>query len=188
MTEADVRVVMPLTVSLSADAQIPEPRTKTMKTMKTRAVMALMIVGCLLAGGAGAQMAPGTQGSPKAGQANKAEMTDAMMKKCKTVMAEREGMMTHMKAMEATLDQLVATMRVADRDHKLGAMSAVIEEMVAQRKAMREMNESMAGQMMAHMMEHMRPDAPASMADCPMMKTMATKAVTPHSDGHPTHH
>ena len=150
--------------------------------MKTRAVTALMIAGCLLAGGAGAQAAP------KAGQASKAEMTDEMSKKCKTMMAEREGMMTHMKAMEATLDQRVATMRVADRDHKLGAMSAVIEEMVAQRKAMGEMNESMSGQMMAHMMEHMHPDAAASMAKCPMMKSMATKAAPPSSNGHPTHH
>lgn len=106
-------------------------------------------------------------------------------------MAEREGMMTHMKAMDATVDELVATMNAADRDHKVEAMSAVIGALVAQRKAMREMSMKMDGQMMSHMMEHMGPGAMQSMATCPMMKAMAAvapKTVTTGTEDHAAHH
>ncbi len=156
--------------------------------MKTRGVAVLIIVGCLLAGGAGAQMAPETRSPPKAGQAKKAMMSEETMTKCKAMMTEREGMVTHMTAMDATLGQLVAKMRAADPDHKIAAMSAVIEEMVAQRKAMREMSESMTGQMMAHMTGHVRSDPAAAIAECPVMKKMATAAVTSKASDHAAHH
>lgn len=144
--------------------------------MKTRAMATLILAGCLLAGAVGAQKAPGMHSAPNAAQAKKGMMADGMMTKCKAMMVEREGMMTHMRAMDATVDQLVATMDAADRDHKVEAMGAVIGALVAQRKAMREMSMNMDGQMMSHMMEHMGPGAMESMATCPMMKAMAAVA------------
>ena len=114
-------------------------------------------------------MAPGMHSTSKASHAKKAGVADGMMTKCKAMMLERDGMMAHMNAMDATLDQLVATMNAADRDHKADAMSAVIGELVTQRKAMRAMSGKMDGQMMEHMMAHMGSGAMASMAGCPMM-------------------
>jgi len=156
--------------------------------MKTRGLATMILAGCLLAGAAGAQMTPEMHSAPKAGQAKTGMTADEMMTKCKAMMAEREGMMTHMKAMDATVDQLVAAMNAADRDHKVEAMSAVIGELVAQRKAMREMSGKMDGQMMKHMMEHMRSGTMASMADCPMMKEMTAAAPRAAADDHATHH
>jgi len=156
--------------------------------MKARGMATMILAGCLLAGAVGAQMAPGMHSAPKAGQAKKGVKADGMMTKCKAMMAERDEMMTHMKAMDVTVDQLVATMNAADPNHKVEAMSAVIGEMVTQRKAMREMSGKMDGRMMEHMMEHMRSGTMASMADCPMMKEMAAEAPKPNADDHATHH
>lgn len=147
--------------------------------MKSARIVFLILASGLLAGTAAAQMATGMRGSAsKEGQAEKGMMAGGMMKECQAMMAEREDMMSKMKAMDEKLDQLVAGMDAADGDHKIGAMAAVIEELVAQRKAMREMSMKMEGRTMGHMMEHMRAGKMDPTAMCPMME-MAAKAPKP---------
>ena len=105
------------------------------------------------------------------------------------MMAEREDMMQKMKAMDVTLDQLVARMNDADGDRKVAALRAVIGDLVAQRNAMRGTSMTMEGHMIGHMMEHMGSGKMESMAMCPMMKGMATAAPkTVKNDGHDRHH
>jgi hypothetical protein len=50
-------------------------------------------------------------------------------------------------------------------------MAAVINEMVAQRKASRAMTMEMDAAMMAHMMSHMSMQGEKGGMECPMMKT-----------------
>jgi hypothetical protein len=87
-----------------------------------------------------------------------------MEAQCQAMMAEREKMMTGMKAADQRIDELVATMNTLSGMEKMTATAAVVIEMVTQRRTMRE-------GMMGHMMEHMQAGA-ASMAMCPMMKQM----------------
>lgn len=68
---------------------------------------------------------------------------------CKDMMATHEKMMGDMKAMDAKLDELVAGMNSASSDKKVEAMSALLNEMVVQRKKMQGMLMSMHP-MMAH--------------------------------------
>jgi len=152
----------------------------------------LILAACLLAGVAGAQMAPGMQGMPKEGQAGKGMMSDGkMMKECQAMVAEREDVAAREKAMDTTLDNLVGRMDAADKDHRIEATGAVVRELVSQRKAMRKMNTKMESRMKGHMMEHMRSGMMESMANCPMMKEMAAgapKPVTTGKDDHVGHH
>lgn len=78
-------------------------------------------------------------------------------------------------AMDATLDKLLAEMNAAKESKKADAMelpmAAVINELVAQRKAMRAMMEEMDTAMMAHMMNHMDMHGGKGSMGCPMMKT-----------------
>lgn len=99
-----------------------------------------------------------------------AEMSAA----CKTMMADHEKMMAGMKAADQRLDGLVATMNAAAGQAKVDATAAVVVEMVAQRKTMRDEMMSMHQRMMSHMMEHMQA-GPQSMAMCPMMKMGSQK-------------
>jgi hypothetical protein len=94
-----------------------------------------------------------------------------MEAKCQAMMAEREKMMTGMKAADQRLDELVAKMNSASGMEKTTATAAVVTEMVTQRRTMREGMMKMQEGMMSHMMEHMQAGA-ASMAMCPMMKQM----------------
>jgi hypothetical protein len=91
--------------------------------------------------------------------------TDAgMMEKHKDWQAKHENMMAEMKAMDARLDEKLAAMNAAKGDQKVEAMAAVINELVSQRKAMREnlggMHHEMKGPMMGQ----------SGVEDCPMMK------------------
>jgi hypothetical protein len=52
--------------------------------------------------------------------------------------AKHEKMMAEMKAMDARLDEKVAAMNAAKGDQKVEAMAAVINELVSQRKEMRQ--------------------------------------------------
>lgn len=61
-----------------------------------------------------------------------------MSAKCQAMMAEHEKMMADMKAADQRLDELVATMTAASGQAKVDATAAVVSELVAQRKAMRE--------------------------------------------------
>jgi predicted transcriptional regulator len=104
-----------------------------------------------------------------------------------SMMAHHKEMMAKMEAMDARLDELVKKMNAATGRKKPDAVAAVINELVAQRKQMREQMMAMQPEMMEHMMAHMRmgimKGIEDSMAKCPMMKTMA-----PANDEHSEHH
>ena len=100
-----------------------------------------------------------------------AKPASGMAAKCHAMMAEREKMMTAMKAADQRLDDLVAKMNTASGMEKTAATANVVTEMVTQRRTMRDGMMKMQEGMMSHMMEHMQAGA-ASMAMCPMMKQM----------------
>jgi len=104
-----------------------------------------------------------------------------------SMMAHHKEMMAKMEAMDARLDGLVTRMNAATGSKKADAVAAVINELVAQRKQMREQMMAMQPEMMKHLMAHMRmgimKGMEDSMAKCPMMKTMA-----PAKDEHSEHH
>jgi hypothetical protein len=72
------------------------------------------------------------------------------------------------------LDKLVAEMNAAKGsrqvDARVDSMAAVINELVAQRKASRSMMEAQPA-MMGHMMHHMGMQGPKGAMECPMLKT-----------------
>ena len=82
-----------------------------------------------------------------------------------------------MKAQDATLDALVAEMNAAKTSKAPDAMekpmAAVLNELVAQRKAQRAMMMEMQPEMMAHMGRHMgmKMHGGEGGMDCPMMKS-----------------
>ena len=103
-----------------------------------------------------------------------------------SMMAHHKEMMATMETMDARLDELVKKMNAATRSRKADAVAAVVNELVAQRKQMREHMMTMQPAMMKHMMEHMQTGMMKGMADsmsgCPMMKSMA-----PAKDAHSEH-
>ena len=94
-----------------------------------------------------------------------------MAAKCQAMMAERERMMTEMKAADQLLEDLVAKMNGASGMEKAAATSAVVTELVNQRRTMRDGMMKMQHGMMGHMMEHQQAGKD-SMPRCPMMKPM----------------
>jgi hypothetical protein len=96
-------------------------------------------------------------------------MAADMPAKCQAMMADREKMMAEMKAADLRLDDLVGKMNAAAGTQKADATAAVVNEMVSQRRTMRDGMMKMQQGMMAHMMEHMQAGKDA-MAMCPMMK------------------
>jgi len=62
-----------------------------------------------------------------------------MPAKCKAMMQKKQQRMQKCKMMDAKLDELVAAMNAATGQQKVDAMAAVLNELVAQRKAMRQM-------------------------------------------------
>jgi hypothetical protein len=113
------------------------------------------------------------QATPKPQHAatDKAKPPSEMAAKCQAMMAGREKMMAEMKAADQRLDGLVATMNAASGAEKTTATAAVVTDMVAQRRTMRDGMMKMQEGMMGHMMEHMQ-EGKDSMAMCPMMKQM----------------
>lgn len=126
---------------------------------------ALLILGTAIVGAQGQQAPPQPQPAPAT------QPQPAMMDKCKAMMAEREKMMAELTAADQRLDGLVAKMNAASGQEKTDATAAVVTEMVAQRKSMRERMMNMQQRMMAHMGEHMQAGK-ESMATCPIMKGM----------------
>lgn len=112
------------------------------------------------------------------GTAMKDSKEGGMMAECQAMKAKHHEMMEKQMAMDATLDKLVAAMNAAAGDKKADAMekpmAAVLNELVAQRKAMHSMMMEMEPKMMAHMMRHMEMHGEnggmKGMSDCPMMK------------------
>ena len=97
---------------------------------------------------------------------------DADMKaECQAMMAKKQAMEDKLQAEDAALDKLVATMNAAKPEVDMEkAMAAVINELVAQRKASRAMMMEMQPAMMAHMMHHMHMQGAKGAMECPMMK------------------
>jgi hypothetical protein len=126
-------------------------------------IIALVLVSVpvfVLAQQAAAPSAPSQE--QKAGSEGK--MDAGMMEKHKDWQVRHEKMMAEMKAMDTRLDEKLAAMNAAKGDQKVEAMAAVINELVTQRKEMREnfgpMHHGMKGPMMGKQ----------GMMDCPMMK------------------
>ncbi len=90
------------------------------------------------------------------------------------MMARKQEMQDKLRATDATLDKLVAEMNAAKGskqvDATVNSMAAVLNELVAQRKASRSMMEAQPA-MMGHMMRHMGMQGPKGPMECPMMKT-----------------
>jgi hypothetical protein len=100
----------------------------------------------------------------------KVKPPSAMEAKCQAMMAEKDTMMSDMKAADQRLDDLVATMNAASGTEKVAATATVVTEIVTQRRTMRDGMMKMQQDMMGHMMEHMQAGKD-SMAMCPMMKS-----------------
>ena len=123
-----------------------------------------------------------TEAAPMAGHhkhpAATAKPAADLKAECEAMMAKKKEMEDKLRAMDATLDKLVADMNAAEAENKVDAMekptAAVVNELVAQRKASRAMKAEMESAMMAHMMQHMEmagtKAGKKSMNDCPMMK------------------
>jgi hypothetical protein len=109
--------------------------------------------------------------APKPMAMAKATPDSGMAAKCQAMMADREKMMTEMKAADERLDDLVAKMNAASGMEKADATAAVVTGMVTQRRTMRDGMMKMEDRMMGHTMEHMQAGKD-SMAKCPMMKQM----------------
>jgi hypothetical protein len=88
---------------------------------------------------------------------------------CQAMMAEHTKMTAEVKAADERLDALVAKMTQASGQAKVDATAAVVNEIVAQRRTMREGMMKMQEGMMSHMMAHMQAGKD-SMSMCPMMK------------------
>jgi hypothetical protein len=96
--------------------------------------------------------------------------------------AMMQKMQASSKAMDDRLAGLVTDMNQAKGSAKVDRMAAVINEMVTQRKQMRDDMAAMMPQMMNHMTQHMQSGMMSgmkSMADCPMMKGSAPAAQSP---------
>jgi hypothetical protein len=136
-----------------------------------KAVSALVAGGAVVVMSSVSGLAAQTLQEHQHAAADKAKPPSGMEAKCQAMMAERDKMMTGMKAADQRLDELVARMNTASGMEKMTATAAVVTEMVTQRRTMREGMMKMQEGMMSHMMEHMQAGA-ASMAMCPMMKQM----------------
>ena len=139
--------------------------------MRIRHIVTAALVGGMAAAisaspGLAAQASPAQQPATQ-----KASPPSDMAAKCQAMMADQEKMMTEMKGADQRLDDLVGKMNAASGSEKADATAAVVNELVNQRRTMRDGMMKMQHGMMAHMMEHMQAGKD-SMAMCPMMKQM----------------
>jgi hypothetical protein len=121
-----------------------------------------------------------SQSAPQAGAQTEDKMDPGTIGKCKEMQARHEQVMAEMKAMDARLDEKLAAMNAAKGDQKVEAMAVVINELVSQRKAMKEQ----FGAMHRGMRGSMRGQHGAMLTDCPMMKGHGGIAAdTPKNEG-----
>ena len=140
--------------------------------MRVKRIVTAMMAGCAaLVTSAVPVLAAQAPQPPHHAATEKAKPPSDMAAKCQAMMAEREQMMTDTKAADRRLDDLVAKMNAASGMEKTAAIAAVVTEMVAQRRTMRDGMMKMQHGTMGHMMEHMQAGKD-SMAMCPMMKQM----------------
>ena len=138
--------------------------------MRINRVRTAMVAGCaVVLMSAVPGLAAQTPQEHQHGATDQVKPASGMEAKCQAMMAEREKMMTAMKAADQRLDDLVAKMHTAAGMEKMAATANVVTEMVTQRRTMRDGMMKMQEGMMSHMMEHMQAGT-GSMAMCPMMK------------------
>ncbi len=142
-------------------------RTRLLAAIAAGCVTVMMVAMPGLAG----QTAKGSGQVATAKAKPQSKMAAGMAAKCQAMMADQEKMMAEMKAADQRLDDLVARMNAASGTEKADATAAVVNEMVTQRRTMRDAMMKMQHGMMAHTMEHMQAGKD-SMAMCPMMKQM----------------
>ena len=140
--------------------------------MRLKRIVTLIVTGwAALMMSALPGIAAQTPHTPQHAATAKTKPAAGMDAKCQAMMAERDKMMTEMKAADQRLDDLVAKMNATSGAEKTDATAAVVNEMVTQRRAMQSGMAKMQQDMMGHMMEHMQAGKD-SMASCPMMKQM----------------
>lgn len=156
-----------------------------MRTEKTLSILLVSFFGAAIT-----LQAQHPTPAPPPGQ--KMEMRDkpGMMDETKmdeSMMARHKEMMARMDAMDSRVDDLVKKMNAAAGSKKADAVAAVVNELVVQRKQMRDHMMAMQPEMMRHMMEHMRTGMMKGMMECPMMKEMQGKSdgSGDHSEHHP---
>ena len=140
--------------------------------MRVNRMRTAMVAGCaVVLMSAAPGLAAQTPQEHQHAATDQVKPASGMEAKCQAMMAERETMMTAMKAADQRLDDLVAKMNAAAGMEKMAATANVVTAMVTERRTMRDGMMKMQEGMMSHMMEHMQAGA-ASMAMCPMMKQM----------------
>jgi len=115
----------------------------------------------------------------------KMKMDGKMMAGCEEMMAKKQKMAADMKAQDAELTAHVAEMNRASGAEQTKIMAAVVTHMVELRISTDAQKAKLEEAMTAHMMEHMMAGA-ASMAGCPMMKSMGAMGDT-MKDAHAQH-
>ena len=142
--------------------------------MRMKKIVTTMMAGC-----AAVVMSAATGLAAQTPQEHQHAATDTakpgsdMAARDHAMMAEREKMMTEMKAADQRLDDLVLKMNAASGTEKMAATASVVTEMVTQRRTMRDGMMKIQESMMSHMMEHMQAGT-ASMAMCPMMRQLGS--------------
>ena len=140
--------------------------------MRVNRVLTAMVAGCaVVLMSAAPGLAAQTPQEHQHAATDQVKPASGMEAKCQAMMAEREKMMTAMRAADQRLDDLVAKMNTAAGMEKMAATANVVTEMVTERRTMRDGMMKMQEGMMNHMMEHMQAGT-GSMAMCPMMKQM----------------
>lgn len=139
--------------------------------MRMKGIVSAMVAGCTAVVMSAAPGLAAQMHNPRHAATEKAKAASSMAAKDHIMMAEREKMMADMKAADQRLTDLVARMNSTSDIDKTTATAAVVTEMVAQNRTMREHMMKMQQSMMPHMMEHMQ-EGKDSMAMCPMMKQM----------------
>lgn len=108
------------------------------------------------------------------GSAAKAKHAADMKTECQAMMDKKREMQDKLQAMDTTLDKLVAEMNAAKGSKEVDGlekpMAAVLNELVAQRKALRSMMMEMQHGTMAHTAHHMHMHGAKGAMECPMMK------------------
>lgn len=139
--------------------------------MKMKRIVTAMLAGCAAVVMSSASVLAAQAHEPQHAVTETAKPGSGMAAKDHAMMAEREKVMADMKTADQRLDGLMAKMNTASGTEKATATAAVVSEMVAQSRTMREGMMKMQQGMMPHMMEHMQ-EGTTSMAACPMMKQM----------------
>lgn len=157
-----------------------------MKQTRQTLTSALVITIVLAAAAAGGQAQPPAHERPMA-MAGPGEM----MERCEAMMAERKEMQQEMEAMDQRLQSLLQRAKEAKGAKKVDALTAVVEELVAQRDRMAPMMMERSPAVMSHMMQHMRMGMMQGMEQamsCPMMQTDPSEEESTGGGAQTEHH